>query len=337
PPILGGPVIDHQPHSPSSTMFQSLKRKREFGHAGFSNFEQALQRATENESNFSLKHAPIVFEDRIRLIEGLREAFKRESDVHFAGSYRLYDPAGNHKQRIQTMTHEIWKATGYRFTVKDHPRTKHGHKTRLVCSQDEAHRSKSSKNSVKPRTTSDGVALAKARYPCRSGLLISSRDDGEPGHCVIIVRVHHHEAHEPNYDVTLPPDMTQSIWESMGWGPNSINPPNVDIGGGDSNASDRGSNGYSSDNEDPPQVQQGDDVKMHDERNTIPLKVAPLELDPDEYQRRMRRHIGLIRDFCDGLEFQLPFNDYRMLEALEREGEQFLRLVEDCLRKEGRL
>lgn len=57
-----------------------------------------------------------MFEDRIRLIEGLREAFKRESDVHFAGSYRLYDPAGNHKQRIQTMTHEIWKATGYRFT-----------------------------------------------------------------------------------------------------------------------------------------------------------------------------------------------------------------------------
>jgi hypothetical protein len=60
--------------------------------------------------------ALIVFEDRNRLIEGLRESFKQGSNVHFAGSYRLCDPVGNHKQRIQTMTHEIWKATGYRFT-----------------------------------------------------------------------------------------------------------------------------------------------------------------------------------------------------------------------------
>jgi hypothetical protein len=151
--------------------------------------------------------------------------------------------------------------------------------------------------------------------------------------------MHHHEAHEPNYDVTLPPDMTQSIWESMGWGPNSIKPLNVDNGDGASDSSDGGSNEDSSDDEDPSQTQQGVDVEMHEEHNTVPLtlEVPPLELDPDEYQRRMRRHIALIRDFCDGLEYQLPFNDYRMLEALEREGGQFLRLVEDCLGKEGRL
>ena len=147
--------------------------------------------------------------------------------------------------------------------------------------------------------------------------------------------MHHHEAHEPNYDVTLPPDMTQSIWESMGWGPNSSNPLNVDIGDGDS----EDSNGDSSSDEDPSRARQGAGVEMHDECDRVLLNPAlpSLEFDPSEYQRRMRRHIALIRDFCDGLEYQLPFNDYRMLEALEREGGRFLRLVEDCLGKEGRL
>lgn len=51
----------------------------------------------------------------------------------------------------------------------------------------------------------------------------------------------------------------------------------------------------------------------------------------------MRAHITNIREFCDGLEYQLQFNDYRMLDVLEREGSSFLRLVQDCLRKEGRL
>jgi hypothetical protein len=207
-----------------------------------------------------------------------------------------------------------------------------------VCSQDEAHRSKSSKNSVKPRITTDGVALAKARYPCRSGLLISSKDDNEPGSSVIVVRLHHHEAHEPNYDVTLPPDMTQSIWESMGWGPNSVHALVVDNDDGDSDSSDGELHGDASDGALPPNVQQGADVEIPDRRHTLFSDSVPSpELDPDEYQRRMRRHIALIRDFCDGLEYQLPFNDYRMLDALEQEGGQFLRLVEDCLGKEGRL
>jgi hypothetical protein len=57
-------------------------------------------------------------------------------------------------------------------------------------------------------------------------------------------------------------------------------------------------------------VQQGTDAGM------LNAKTPPMELDPDEYQRRMLHHIKLIRDFCDGLEFQWRFNDYRMLEAL---------------------
>lgn len=51
----------------------------------------------------------------------------------------------------------------------------------------------------------------------------------------------------------------------------------------------------------------------------------------------MRTHISNIRDFCDGLEYQLQFNDLRVLEELEREGDRFLGLVHSCLRREERL
>jgi hypothetical protein len=50
----------------------------------------------------------------------------------------------------------------------------------------------------------------------------------------------------------------------------------------------------------------------------------------------MRTHIALIRDFCDGLEYQVQFNDVRMLEALEREAAPFVGFVQACLRREGR-
>jgi hypothetical protein len=59
-------------------------------------------------------------------------------------------------------------------------------------------------------------------------------------------------------------------------------------------------------------------------------------MTPEEFQRRMRTHIARIRDFCDGLEYQIQFNDYRMLEALEQDAAPFLGLLEDCLREEGR-
>jgi hypothetical protein len=51
----------------------------------------------------------------------------------------------------------------------------------------------------------------------------------------------------------------------------------------------------------------------------------------------MNTHIKNLREFCEGLEYQLQFNDYRMLDVLEQEGGSFLNLVADCLKKEGRL
>ena len=108
-------------------------------------------------------------------------------------------------------------------SVKDHPHINNGHKTRFWCSQDEAHRSKPSKAAriaqviPKPRVTTGGDIMAKPRYPCRSRLLISSRDSNKPGVRIITVRMHHHVAHEPYIDSSLPPEVAQGIWESFGW------------------------------------------------------------------------------------------------------------------------
>lgn len=55
------------------------------------------------------------------------------------------------------------------------------------------------------------------------------------------------------------------------------------------------------------------------------------------YHERMVTTIKTIRDFCDGLEYQLQFDDKRMLETLERDGAAFLRLAKACLSRERRM
>ena len=52
------------------------------------------------------------------------------------------------------------------------------------------------------------------------------------------------------------------------------------------------------------------------------------------YRETMKTHVDTIRDFCDGLEYQIQFEDQRFLDMLEREGTCFLRLMENCLSRE---
>ncbi|KAG1727236.1 hypothetical protein EDB19DRAFT_1750776 [Suillus lakei] len=55
------------------------------------------------------------------------------------------------------------------------------------------------------------------------------------------------------------------------------------------------------------------------------------QLDTRTFQERMLTHVKNIRDFCDGLEYQIQFNDYRMLTVLEHNGSSFLHLADNCL------
>ncbi|KAH9023946.1 hypothetical protein EDB85DRAFT_2075228 [Lactarius pseudohatsudake] len=54
-------------------------------------------------------------------------------------------------------------------------------------------------------------------------------------------------------------------------------------------------------------------------------------------KEEMENYIHIIRDFCDGLEFQVQFQDQRFLRTLERESAGFLKLMQNCLSRERRL
>jgi len=60
-------------------------------------------------------------------------------------------------------------------------------------------------------------------------------------------------------------------------------------------------------------------------------------VEATSYHERMVENIKTIRDFCNGLDYQLQFDDRRMLETLEREGAAFLRLAKACLGRERRM
>lgn len=55
------------------------------------------------------------------------------------------------------------------------------------------------------------------------------------------------------------------------------------------------------------------------------------------FGERIEARVALLRDFADGLEYQLQFGDSRMLDRLEREGTGFFRMAESCLSRERRL
>lgn len=55
------------------------------------------------------------------------------------------------------------------------------------------------------------------------------------------------------------------------------------------------------------------------------------------FGEQMTKHISMLRDFADGLEYQLQFDDHRMLASLEREGGSFLRFAQNCLSRERRM
>ena len=55
------------------------------------------------------------------------------------------------------------------------------------------------------------------------------------------------------------------------------------------------------------------------------------------FGERMKAHVDLLRNFSDGLEYQIQFGDTRMLDYLEREGRSLFRLAENCLSRERRM
>ncbi|KAK0214084.1 hypothetical protein IW262DRAFT_1466638 [Armillaria fumosa] len=288
-----------------------------------------------------------VYDSSHEMLDALRICFMQEKQVDFSGSYIVAnEPPMLDKHRIQLVSHDIWRASGYRFTVKDHPRTKDGHKTRLWCTQDDARQNRKGPPE-KSRTLVTGEVVAKIRYPCHSRLLISSRDTTQPNHRMVTVRIHHYAAHPPYHEAppgffvnpTWPPYMmVQPPQPQMPW--MMPQPPQL-LPTSSQQQQTAQDLDYPDSEEDEDEESDPEDANHETPASSEPLPDPDPDPDPvmdsEQFQRQMRTHINNIRDFCDGLEYQLQFNDHRLLRELEKEGGSFLRFVHECLRREGRL
>jgi hypothetical protein len=90
------------------------------------------------------------------------------------------------------------------------------------------------------------------------------------------------------------------------------------------------------DDDDDEQEPSGEASDEDDTENIVDMEATPWECDGGTYRERLVDNIKTIRDFCGGLEYQLQFEDRRMLETLEREGASFLRMAKACLSRERR-
>ena len=80
---------------------------------------------------------------------------------------------------------------------------------------------------------------------------------------------------------------------------------------------------------------EGDDGEGED--GLIDIEERGVNTDKTAYKEKMEHYIRIIREFCDGLEYQVKFQDPRFLTTLEKDGAGFFRLAQNCLSRERRL
>jgi hypothetical protein len=87
-----------------------------------------------------------------------------------------------------------------------------------------------------------------------------------------------------------------------------------------------------------PEVPNGNDSEESDESGDelIDTALETRRSGGETFRETMRTHIDTMKDFCDGLEYQIQFEDQRFLDTLEREGGRFMRLMQNCLSRERR-
>ncbi|KAJ3978605.1 hypothetical protein F5890DRAFT_1385950, partial [Lentinula detonsa] len=148
------------------------------------------------------------------LFKDLRAAIKHDH-TEFGGEFTLPpDPMITDKERVRMMISDVWKATGYRFTVHDNRPLETGHKTILWCSQGAEHK-RSRKGEQEGIVHRDTVGMC--RYACRGQLTVTSKDStvSDTDTKRISVRVKHYKKHIPYYDVSMPEEATEIIRDNL--------------------------------------------------------------------------------------------------------------------------
>ncbi|KAL1735753.1 hypothetical protein EV714DRAFT_279792 [Schizophyllum commune] len=437
------PEPPRQPTAEESLPPQKRKRRHsdnDMGPSGGTLMEGGSARG----SVLNKRSRPGEFKDTPDLIAALRAKFDSEDSIDFSGCFFVQDGPGNDRNRVKAVIDEIWRATGYKFTIKDHPQLKDGFKTRLWCAQDEIQRARKHNGSLEPRVNSAGEVLGKTRYPCKSSLQVTCREGYAPNERQVTVRIHHHFKHPP-FTEQLPPEAPSMLvaaqpqapvyyiptmapqfayYQVPQGGANGQAPPVPPVPPPTSNAppppepqqmpdpptsahgpptshppatpssashppvpppSHPSSASHTSSASHPPVAQPNPvhPTRVHPsltqpqhyppvpppepsparpppsqqaQSQAQPLPSTqpapapgPLPLPPhpafshtpvalpphlQAYRTRMLSLITTMRDFCGGLEYQLQFNDFRMLEQLETEGASFFRFMEACLQRE---
>lgn len=73
-----------------------------------------------------------------------------------------------------------------------------------------------------------------------------------------------------------------------------------------------------------------------DDDELVDMEVRVGEGEKNAVKEKMEDYIHLFREFCDGLEYQVKFQDARFLTSLERDGAGFIRFAQNCLSRERR-
>ncbi|KAF7799214.1 hypothetical protein EIP86_010446 [Pleurotus ostreatoroseus] len=149
------------------------------------------------------------------LMTAVREAFRSDTVAFYGGYVIPSDPLVNDRERTRMLAQEIWEVTGYRFKVQDHPLMRTGHKVRMWCSQDQAHKA-AAKPSVRPGAKPRDT-LGMHRYDCKSRLNIASKKVNAAGDRLVTVYIKHDHrgGHQPYYNVELPPEAAAIIRENV--------------------------------------------------------------------------------------------------------------------------
>ncbi|KAJ7101717.1 hypothetical protein C8R44DRAFT_887916 [Mycena epipterygia] len=163
------------------------------------------------------KNGMEAFSDAESFYDALRTEFKAGKPIDFLGTYPVpVDDLVSSRQRVQMAAVELWKISGYRFTVKDHKKLKGGHRTRFWCSQDETRKKKSKASQNPDIRNRDNVGMK--RYPCGSKLSIScrARKDNED-ELDVIFQLKHAAKHVSYEDVSMPLEALDMIRDNVEW------------------------------------------------------------------------------------------------------------------------
>jgi hypothetical protein len=74
-----------------------------------------------------------------------------------------------------------------------------------------------------------------------------------------------------------------------------------------------------------------DEDEDEDEDNLVDTEAASGVGRQGTFRERAIKNIRTLQDFCDGLEYQLQFDNHRMFQTMEREGATFMQFANSCL------